>query len=166
MTVPQGALHFRIGGCESTVESNRELFTRSLDDVHELYCVGSNPQYMLLIPGGFLPLTNVRGDVQSVTMGSKFTCVIDRDATLRCAGQNDRGQLGRGTISGRDDPNVLQEQPIGISATRVSLGAHHACARLVDGGIACWGSNDFGELGIGDAGPDACQSTPQVVILP
>src|SRR5262249_2275474 len=33
--------------------------------------------------------------------------------------------------------------------TQVSLSASHACARLSDGSITCWGQNELGELGDG-----------------
>ena len=35
----------------------------------------------------------------------------------------------------------------GVEATSVDGGFTHSCARLNDGTIACWGSNDAWELG-------------------
>lgn len=39
-----------------------------------------------------------------------------------------------------------------VSATRVAVGRAHACAVLTDGRVACWGSNAYGQLGIGTFG--------------
>jgi hypothetical protein len=35
-------------------------------------------------------------------------------------------------------------------ATAIALGDLHACALLEDGHVKCWGSNDYGQLGLGD----------------
>jgi hypothetical protein len=46
----------------------------------------------------------------------------------------------------------------------VSLGYQHTCALLVrDGGVACWGANGYGQLGVGGLG-DAAE--PAMVPLP
>jgi hypothetical protein len=36
-------------------------------------------------------------------------------------------------------------------ATAIALGRYHACALLDDGHVKCWGKNDYGQLGLGDA---------------
>jgi len=50
------------------------------------------------------------------------------------------------------------------SATSITLGFHHACV-IVDGGtVECWGDNDEGQLGNGDAGTSS--ATPVAVSVP
>ncbi len=38
-------------------------------------------------------------------------------------------------------------------ASEVVLGAAHGCVRRRDGGVACWGDNRFGQLGLGNTKP-------------
>jgi alpha-tubulin suppressor-like RCC1 family protein len=37
----------------------------------------------------------------------------------------------------------------GVSATAIALAGGHTCAIEADGGVKCWGRNDYGQLGIG-----------------
>ncbi len=40
----------------------------------------------------------------------------------------------------------------GVSATAIALGYRHTCVIEASGGVKCWGSNTFGQLGIGSKG--------------
>ena len=37
----------------------------------------------------------------------------------------------------------------GENLTRITTGYFHTCALQIDGGLACWGYNKYGQLGIG-----------------
>ena len=37
----------------------------------------------------------------------------------------------------------------GAAAFTISAGEEHTCVVLTGGGVMCWGSNEFGQLGIG-----------------
>ncbi len=37
----------------------------------------------------------------------------------------------------------------GRTAQSVDCGVYHSCAVLIGGGLACWGNNGYGQLGIG-----------------
>ena len=39
------------------------------------------------------------------------------------------------------------------TAVKIELGFGHSCALLDNGQIKCWGSNDYGQLGMGDNEP-------------
>lgn len=41
----------------------------------------------------------------------------------------------------------------GRHAVELALGIEHSCARLDNGQVKCWGDNDVGQLGLGDANP-------------
>jgi alpha-tubulin suppressor-like RCC1 family protein len=38
----------------------------------------------------------------------------------------------------------------GRTALQLTAGGIQTCARLDDGSVKCWGSNNFGQLGLGD----------------
>lgn len=45
--------------------------------------------------------------------------------------------------------NVAMSNQHELSLSPISVGREHACAVLSDGGVSCWGYNDYGLLGIG-----------------
>lgn len=65
---------------------------------------------------------------------------------VRCAGRNERGQLGDGTRTARAHPVRVRDV---ADATRVAIGEAHACALLASGRVRCWGANEAGQLGDG-----------------
>jgi hypothetical protein len=60
---------------------------------------------------------------------------------------------------------VFSSTPIAVpavsNALSVSAGTRHTCSRLGDGGVRCWGGNDFGQVGSGSIG----MSSPPVAPL-
>ena len=79
------------------------------------------------------------------------SCALLEDGTIRCWGDNQRGELGIGTFTGL--PNFGISTPVqvpGIStATVIGTGFFHTCAQLSNGQILCWGKNRSGQLGNG-----------------
>ena len=67
-----------------------------------------------------------------------------------CWGANDRGQLGLGTVSEREEsPRRLSAMPGAVRS--IAAGGAHACltVRGRQDALFCWGDNRFGQLGIG-----------------
>jgi alpha-tubulin suppressor-like RCC1 family protein len=99
----------------------------------------------------FTPVT-VSGitNATSIGAGTRFACAGLADGTVRCWGSNEDGQLGHGVeVASSSSPVPVT----GITtASTVSVGAYHACARLTDGTLRCWGWNQDGQLGNGTQG--------------
>ncbi len=78
------------------------------------------------------------------------TCAQDRRHPL-VLGNNDKGQLGNGTITTTTTPVTTPRAGRGEHPRRQrgrrSLGAEHSCARTTDGTLWCWGDNAFRQLG-------------------
>lgn len=86
-----------------------------------------------------------------VGTGLTHSCAVRTDGSLWCWGMNISGELGRGVI-GASDPRPGPVADVGISWARVDAGANHTCAIDVDATLWCWGSNAYGQLGLGTAG--------------
>ncbi len=102
-------------------------------------------------------------EVRSVAIGRDFACAVMDGGDVRCFGGNDRGQLGAGVRSERQDLPVLVPGVQGAST--VFAGPFTACAILADSHVACWGKNDSGENGSSTNYLSAARElvTPEVV---
>lgn len=73
-----------------------------------------------------------------------LNCVLGADSTVWCWGRSLKGGAGRvGLVIA---PERISDLP---PASNVVVGWDHACALLLDGGVACWGDNTYGQLGDG-----------------
>jgi alpha-tubulin suppressor-like RCC1 family protein len=101
--------------------------------------------------------TVLTGVVQ-LASGAAHTCALLRNGDVVCWGLNANGQLGTtvGQVSGcLSGPCVPQPGAAAITgATAISAGSVYNCA-IVGGGVQCWGSGDFGQLGNGTIGIDS-----------
>jgi alpha-tubulin suppressor-like RCC1 family protein len=95
---------------------------------------------------------------KAIAAGGDTTCAILIDGRVKCWGRNDFGQLGIGDTQARgDDPGEMGAAlpavalGAGRTAVAISVGHNHACALLDDAHVKCWGNNDTGMLGLGDA---------------
>lgn len=105
-------------------------------DAHE--APPDDPRFMWTLPG--------IEDAASASIGEGFLCVSRRSGGVACQGDNELGQLGSGEVGPTRD-NLAAV--VGLTDARgVTAGAHHACAWLTGGRVACWGDNR-GRLGTG-----------------
>jgi alpha-tubulin suppressor-like RCC1 family protein len=83
----------------------------------------------------------------TISAGSRHTCAADGLGQVRCWGLRNWGQLGDGIVGNSALP-VKVELP--GAAASVSAGGGHTCARVAASSEAfCWGSNRYGQLGVG-----------------
>ncbi len=93
----------------------------------------------------------------AIATGNNHTCVVLDNASVKCWGLNDSGQLGFGDTNNRGDGsnemgNNLTAIDLGTGRTAMAItaGYGHTCAILDNASIKCWGLNDSGQLGRGN----------------
>jgi len=108
----------------------------------------------------------------AIAAGAQHSCARLLDATVQCWGLALYGAVGDGSdgsVTYRLSPSTvvgLAPAAAGVNATTASLAAgdNTSCAIMSDGGIRCWGYNEFGQGGHGHGG--TYQTTPQYVAAP
>lgn len=126
---------------------------------HTLQCWGDN-QFGQLADSAIknnpfpLPVAGLANGISAVSAGSGHTCALT-GAGAQCWGRNYFGQLGNGTLDSSSQPVTV----VGFSLTvaAIAAGGNHTCGLAAGGGVRCWGSNAFGQLGDGTT---ADRSTP------
>ena len=107
--------------------------------------------------GDFLPVIDVGAGrtVQSGSLGLENLCVVLDNGEAKCWGRNDYGQSGTPSLvhdtrleAGQDIPAI--DLGIGRTARQVAAGITTACALLDNGGVKCWGTHSYGQLGYAD----------------
>ena len=90
----------------------------------------------------------------SIYAGGHYTCAILDDASVKCWGQNDQGQLGIGSTSNTNTPTTINTLGSGRTAVSLATAFDSVCALLDDGSVKCWGSDFDGQLGNGGTNAD------------
>lgn len=110
-------------------------------------------------------------DGATAVVGNSGPCVLQREGTVMCWGQNESGQTGDGTT---DTPRLSPVRVLGLTdAVEISAGTWHVCARRATGQVVCWGANMRGQLGDGTghgatvdaASAEALHSSTPVAVL-
>ncbi|MFZ5889585.1 MAG: RCC1 domain-containing protein [Myxococcota bacterium] len=84
---------------------------------------------------------------EQVSAGTFTTCGVALNGSVLCWGRNESGQLGQGFTDTSAHTSAVS---VTVSkAAEVAVGTTHACARLFNGTVRCWGGNQFGQLGNG-----------------
>lgn len=74
----------------------------------------------------------------AVATGSSHSCALDLGTKLHCWGNNQRGQLGNGTLGG--EPRTEATLSFDERLTAAALGPSTGCALDTDGVLHCWGN--------------------------
>ena len=87
-------------------------------------------------------------DEFSITAGFSHSCALTHNGTAQCWGDNATyGQLGNGTSVNATSPYAVSG--LGAENRAIVAGSASTCVLTVAGGVKCFGSNTFGELGQG-----------------
>lgn len=90
-----------------------------------------------------------------IAAGEGFSCALLDDGAVKCWGTSLLGEVGQGDVNHRGDEvgemgTALSGIALGKKAKAIAVKKSHACAILEDDTLKCWGSNLYGQLGLGD----------------
>lgn len=146
-----------------------DLHTCAIKQSGELYCWGDDRFEQLgngtsEVGTKNLPQAVTAGMLwRQVSAGLRHTCGIDLQDQLWCWGTNDDGVLGLGiTDDAHQEADPVQVAP-GTSWAEITAGNNHSCGIQMDGRLFCWGSNEYGKLGI-QASDTTDRSVPVAVV--
>jgi alpha-tubulin suppressor-like RCC1 family protein len=95
----------------------------------------------------------------AISADASHTCALLDDATVKCWGGNEYGQLGQGDTARRGDGpgemgDALPAIDLGTGRTAATIvtGQRYTCALLDNATVKCWGGNPYGQTGLGSGG--------------
>lgn len=95
--------------------------------------------------------------------GGSHSCALLETGGVRCWGEGAFGQLGYANIANIGDdetPASAGDVELGGIAVELSVGGAHNCVVMDTGGVRCWGSNTYGQLGYGNTNNIGDNETP------
>jgi alpha-tubulin suppressor-like RCC1 family protein len=100
--------------------------------------------------------------VSALALGARTSFALLTDGAVLGWGDNAGSELGLGAAGAAE----LKPVPVALpgKATAIAAGAGHACARLADGRLFCWGRSDRGQVGDGTTGQGTSQPKPTEVV--
>jgi alpha-tubulin suppressor-like RCC1 family protein len=132
-------------------------------------CFGRNNQGQLgngTLDNASSPAAVAGLNATAIQSGAEHMCAFIGDGTIQCWGTNYTGQLGLGGATGEHGglPFSLTPNPVQGMANAIALavGGFFTCAIVTDHTVQCWGRNQDGQLGNGDATIDTSVPGPVV----
>ena len=120
-----------------------------LNDFGQVYGWGSNTNYPMGNIGGKIRTAQelkITSNVKDIAAGAEFSIFLQRDGSLRGVGKNDKGQLGQGnTATSNELVRITDKNDFKM----VDAGEDFVAA-LASDGLYVWGSNEYGQLGVGN----------------
>ncbi len=100
----------------------------------------------------------------AVALGEQHACALFHTGGVKCWGRSNHGRLGYPgvfeSIGDNETPADMDFVDLGGPAAELALGEQFSCARLVDGGVRCWGRGSDGQLGQGSTVDVGLQEPP------
>jgi cysteine-rich repeat protein len=88
--------------------------------------------------------------IRKVVTGGYHTCALSWSGEVKCWGYNNAGQLGQGNTTDVLSPLDVGSIDLGVDlVVDLAAGYSHNCVMYEDQTMRCWGSNNFGQLGLG-----------------
>ncbi len=139
-----------------------DVWCWGLNAFQQLGALGADTCTPPAVPCAKTPLGVALGaaPVTALAAGSGHSCAVDVDHAVSCWGLNASHQTGTDK-PGNQPPHKL-DTPVPIPPAEIVLGGRHGCARMTSGGVACWGENGSGQLGV-DVGTFPKSAAPAVV---
>ncbi|GIQ89425.1 hypothetical protein KIPB_011890, partial [Kipferlia bialata] len=108
---------------------------------------------------------SMRGVPVTVHAYGSASYVLTSEGQLWSFGQNDSGQGGIGSQNGIPYPVLVDMSALpSASVLSVGPGLNHCLALLSTGDVVAWGSNEYGQLGVGRDGSQLQWSTTPVKV--
>jgi alpha-tubulin suppressor-like RCC1 family protein len=128
-------------------------FSCALTSTGGVKCWGTNGQDELgngqdSDSGSPVDVAGLSRGVTAIASGLRHSCALTTAGGVKCWGANISGALGDGTTT-RRPRRVVDVFGLTSGVTAIATGSDHSCALMSTGGVKCWGSNRFGELGDG-----------------
>lgn len=96
-------------------------------------------------------VTGLTSGVQSIVLGYYHTCALTTSGGAKCWGLNSSGQVGDGSTTQRTTAVDVTGLTSGVQGITLGGNGGHSCALTAAGGIQCWGSNFYGQIGDGSS---------------
>lgn len=174
--VPDTSVACAVTPCVTKLVGSADGFCAVLSD-GRASCWGSNYTGWLGVDPQTTSVPNpslVQGvtGITDLAMGGESTCARTSDGSVWCWGSLDFINAGAFMPDGGDPifgytPTPTREELV-PAAESISLGTGFACARIADGSLSCWGTNEYRELGRGatDDGPTPPPAKATLLGLP
>ena len=127
-------------------------------------CWGFNGSFYLIGDGTttdrYIPtLVSGISNATDIAVGSRHSCAVLTDQTIKCWGYNSSGSLGSGNTSTVTVPVSVVGINSAISVMS-NAAASHTCALLDDQTMRCWGYGYYGQLGDGSSSNSSTPLNP------